>query len=163
MRVLKIMFHLFLYSLVSCENPEIKTIKPTNDTTSVIEFAIREAFNHPKVPEIEQLRDRYYFKNSILLTSDSLPLEILPRSVDTINFKVLSKDEICKMIRADSLEQNHPNYLCVDNLMRKGSGYYLNISSLSCVPFGGGGVMGIDILKRNDSFIVIHKGFSNIN
>ena len=67
------------------------------------------------------------------------------------------------MIRSDSLEQVHPNYLCVHNLAKNDSGYYLNISSLSCLPYAGGGVMGIDILKRNDSFIVVHKGFSNIN
>ena len=79
------------------------------------------------------------------------------------DFKVLTEDEICKMISADSLEPNHPTYLCVRNLIKTGSGDYLNISCLSCLPYGGGGVMGIDILKRNDSFMVTHKGFSNIN
>ena len=158
-----IISYLALCTLISCENRDVKAVTLMNDTTSVIRFAIAEAFRDARLPEIEQLRRRYYFKNQILLTSDSLPLELLPGYVDTINFKVLSKEEICKMISADSLEQDHPNYLCVNNLMKNDSGYYLNIGSLSCVPFGGGGIMGIDISKRNDSFVVIHKGFSNVN
>jgi hypothetical protein len=163
MKVFKIMLYLTLYSLISCNNQEQKTVTSINDTTRVIEFAIREALYNQNLPSLGQLRDKYYFKNQILFTADSLSLEVLPRSVDTINFKVLPEDQICKIIRFDTLEQVHPNYLCVHNLAKTDSGYYMNISSLSCLPYAGGGVMGIDILKRNDSFIVLHKGFSSIN
>ncbi len=163
MRFPKIVSCLSLLGLISCKNQDIKTITPTNDTTRVISFAIGEVFKDARLPEIEQLRSRFYFTHQILLTSDSLSLEILPASVDTINFKVLAKEQICKIINADSLAQNQPNYLSVSNLMKTDSGYYLNIGSLSCIPFGGGGIVGMDISKRNDTFIVIHKGFSNVN
>src|SRR5215203_3643757 len=83
----------------SCESPSINNTSPVkNDTTEVIKFAIEESFYHKDLPEIDQLTQKYYFKDSILFATDSLPLEIVPNKIDSLKFKILSRAQICNLI-----------------------------------------------------------------
>jgi hypothetical protein len=159
----KFLFCTLIISLVSCKSPTLKVVQPKNDTTKILELAIRTAFYHESLPSCDRLKDDYRFKDSILFTTDSLPLESLPISIDTMKFKILPKDQICLMIRADSNMEQVPNYLCIRTFEKNDTGYYLSIQSLSCLSFGGGGGIGMHIIQEGDSFIVKDRTTFSIN
>jgi hypothetical protein len=148
--------------LSACHTQNEQSIeRQNNDTTKVIELAIRTAF-HGYLPDVSALKRKYYFKDSILLaTKLSLHYEI-PSRVDTLLFKHLSEDEICTIIKGD-ISNNPPNYLCIQSFEKNDSGYKIMLASLSCLPFEGGGSMGLDIVKRNDSFFIKKKMAFSIN
>ena len=156
-------FAFILFVLASCKDSNEKLIQPKNDTTKVIELALRTAFYHQNLPEIDLLFYPSHFKDSILFTSDSLALVNLPSKVDSVFFKILTQNQICSIIRADSNIAKVPNYLYISAFEKSDNGYYINIQNRSCLPYGGGGVIGIYIAKDKDSFIVKSKMSSSIN
>ncbi len=150
--------------LVSCSNPKSNSeIRGKNDTVKIIELAIRTAFDHENLPGISPLKYNYRFNDSILFTSDVLLLSYLPQTVDSISFKILSKNQISAMLIADSNELNLPNYLSIADFEKNDTGYYVNIKSLSCFPFGEGGSCGIYITDNKGSFLVSEKHSWSIN
>jgi hypothetical protein len=109
------------------------------------------------------LKKKYHFEDSILLTSDSLPLFFLPKSVDSIKFKILSKKRICSLFAIENDLSKVPNYLYINTFEKNDTGYYVSLESLICFPFSGGGKIGIYITKVKDSFIVKEQMSSSIN
>ena len=91
-------FAFILFALASCKDSNEKVIQPKNDTTKVIELALRTAFYHQNLPEIDLLFYPSHFKDSILFTSDSLALVNLPSKVDSVFFKILTQNQICSII-----------------------------------------------------------------
>ena len=156
-------FFLTISLLLACSSKESKTESPANDTTRVIALAIKASLDRHRLPEDGQLKSKYYFKDSILFTTDSLPIEYLPKSVDSVKFKILRKDEICRLISADSLSDNKPNYLAITTFKKIDSGYQVCVASLSCIPYAGGGAHIVEIFKKGDSLTVLHKGSLSIN
>ena len=149
--------------MASCKSPNAKSIQPKSDTTKVLELAIRTAFYHQNLPGMDPLFYPYHFKDSILFSTDSLSLTTLPISLDSINFKILTSKQICTMIKADSSISELPNYLYLRAFEKSDTGYYVSVQSLSCLPYGGGGSIGIYISKDKDSFVVKYKTSSSIN
>jgi len=163
MRHIKFGLYLIFFTLISCHESKQKLYYPKSDTAKVLELAIRTALYHHNLPGSDPLKYPYHFHDSILFTSEVLPLSLLPTNLDSLNFKVLSESEICSMIYADSNLPHLPNYLMVSGFDKNDTGYVVHIGSFSCQPMGGGGAIGIYILKANDSFFVTHKGASSIN
>ena len=157
-----VLFFIF-YTLASCSESRNKINYPTSDTAKVLELAIRTAFYHHSLPEDNALAIPYHFHDSILFTSKSLPLNFLPNNIDSLNFKILPESEICSIISADSNISHLPNYLIVAGFEKTDTGYIIQVGSFSCKKYGGGGIIGIYIAKRNDSFFVKYKGSSSIN
>jgi len=93
---------LLFFCLSACNSRTAEIAIHKNDTTEVIEFAIRKAFYHHNLPADDQLTKKYYFKDSILFTADFLPLKYLPTSVDSANFKILPQEQIVQLIGLDS-------------------------------------------------------------
>lgn len=155
--------YIILIELVACNTERTKTIRPKNDTAMVLELALKTAFYHQNLPSYSPLVRPYHFKDSILFSSNIVPLAMLPTNLDTINFKVLPENVIRLMIQKDSNISNPPNYLFIKTFEKSDIGYYVIIESLSCQQFGGGGSIGIDIAKEKDSFIVKDKMSSSIN
>jgi len=156
----------FLFAiLISCKNSKTNQIaRKRNDTTLVIELAIRTAFYHQDLPDMDRLFKRYHSGDSVLFTSGTLPLSLLPRTIDTIRFKVLTKKEISFLIRTENDLNKLPNYLNIGAFEKSDSGYYVRVENLSCMPvFGGGGTIGMDIAKKRDSFMVKRKMSTSIN
>ena len=160
---MKVPIVIILIILVSCEDPKTDLANITTDTTKVLELAIRTAFYRHNLPDIGPLMRQYRFKDSILFTSDSLPLSSLPLTLDSLKFKILSKSQICFFINADSNISILPNYLYVGHFEKSDTGYYINIQSRSCLRYGGGGSIGIYIAKDKDSFIVRETHSTSLN
>jgi len=134
-----------------------------SDTSVVIELAIHTAFDRNKLPSIDPLKKAYHNGDSILFTSDTRLLTLLPRTVDTLKFKVLTRQHIMELVSTENDLKKVPNYLNIRTFEKNASGYYLSLQSLSAIGFGAGGQIGIYIEKRNDSLIVTKTVSSNIN
>ena len=162
MNLTKLLIFINLVGLVACNSRNIDS-QFKSDSTKVIEFAIRKAFETKLLPEIKALKEEYWFKDSILFTSDSIPLSLLPTSLDSLKFKIVSKKEILLLFKNDSLGRKLPNYLIINSFEKTDSSYYIQISSWSIVPYGGGGMIGMDIISQKDTFVLKHRSISNIN
>jgi hypothetical protein len=155
---------LLLLASPSCINgPTEKTFREENDTTSVMKLALKTAFEGKKLPGIDPLRKVYYHGDSILFTSDILPLKLLPNTIDTLKFKVVTLQQITESVKTESDLSKLPNYLNVRAFEKNDSGYYVSLQSLSNLNFGGGGQIGIYLEKRSHSFIVKKSLSSSIN
>lgn len=159
-------FYLMLQEL-SCNTLETDSHSSPaiGDTTRVLVLAIRTAFYHGNLPEIYTLYSSRQFNDSIWFTSDSLPLSILPKKVDSINFKILKKDQIRKMLTVGNTDTTtqKTNFLLISAFEKNDTGYYVIVESRSCLKFGGGGSFGLEIKKEKDSFIVKSIMSSSIN
>jgi hypothetical protein len=86
-----------------------------------------------------------------------LPLSILPKTIDSIKFKVVTSKQIFLLAQIENDLNKLPNYLNIGAFEKNDSGYYVRVESLSCIHFGEGGTIGMDIAKENDSFVVKRK------
>lgn len=163
LRKSRILLLIISAAIASCTNNSKKIPFAKNDTTEVLNLALRTAFYHENLPGISPLKRNYLFKDSILFTSDSIPLSALPSNIDTLNFKILDHNQICLSIRSDSGKQERSNYLFIRAFEKRNEEYYVSIQSLSCFPYGGGGSIGIHIIKEKSSFFVKDKMSSSIN
>src|SRR5688500_17240340 len=73
------------------DNAEIPGIGAISDTTKLIKLAIETAFYRENLPGLSDLRKKQFSKDSILFTSESLPLTLLPMSIDSLKFKIISR------------------------------------------------------------------------
>jgi hypothetical protein len=105
-----------IFSCQSIDRAPVAKIK--SDTSLVLDLAIRTAFYHENLPGIAALKKQYHFGDSILFCSDPLPLSILPKRVDSLRFKVLSRKEIVLLIQTESDLRNIPNFLNVTDLKK---------------------------------------------
>jgi len=98
----------------------------------------------------------------LLVDIDSFPMRLLPAALDTIKFKFGRYQQVAETLRniADSLK---PNYLYICCFQKVDSVYSVSVQSRSFVPFGGGGSMFIDIVKRSDSLIAKNTSGNSIN
>ena len=148
-------------NIFSCRSLDTKPISEIkNDTTLVLDLALRTAFFHDNLPNIQPLKKP---GDSILFSSDILPLSVLPRASDTRNFKILSRKEIMLLMQIESDLNKIPNYLNISAFEKSETGYYVSVQSLHCLNFGGGGQIGLYIVKTKESFLVVNKMSSNIN
>ncbi len=158
----KLLICVISIGLISCKINKTDN-KPKNDTTRVIEFAIKTSFETKLLPEIKALKSQYPFKDSILFTSEFIPLSVLPKSLDSLKFKIISRKEILRILKNDSLNKNLPNYLIVDAFEKTDSSYFIQISNLSIIPFDGGGEISMNIISQKGNLILRHRSISNIN
>ena len=161
----KIVYIFFLVLIVtSCKHSATNQIgQIKSDTILVLDLALRTAFYHGNLPGITPLKKHYHYGDSILFSSDTLPLSILPKTSDTIKFKILSRKEIILLTQTENDVTKIPNYLNIGAFEKSDTGYYVRVESLNSLNFGGGGIIGIYIRKEQDSLVVIKIMSSNIN
>lgn len=162
---LKIIILVFCYSFIiaSCDYKRTNHKEIDNDTTKVIEFALKISFENENLPGLTPLKTNYNHKDSFLFTTDFLTINLLPQKSGTQIFKILSLNEVCSLILSDSNQIQYPNYLYLRRFEVNDSGYYVSLQSLSCVPFGGGGGIGIYTNKELDSLYAKRIHRSSIN
>jgi hypothetical protein len=164
MKIFLICNLIVVISFISCQNYGVNSASSVrDDTTEAIKFAISQAFSRNKLPAINMLTQKYYFKDSILFATDSLPFRTLPDKLDSFKFKKLSREQICKMIINDSSRGEKPNFLYVRDFNKTDSVYSVSVNCISCLPFVGGGGCYVEFVKRKGSFYILHKGYSNYN
>jgi hypothetical protein len=153
----------FLFGLlVSCRDKAASSNRPLNDTAQIIEIALQEGTSVKYMPSVSPLFTKYKFGDSILLTSSVLPLDFLPSKASDHVFKIMSQQEICSNIKGDS-SLAVPNYLVLSRVVKGDSGYYIQVQSLSCRPYGSGGSLGLYFRKVKDCFIVVDRKSWSIN
>ncbi len=161
MRILIIISIVLLTNAGFFHSNDVISNLPTNDTTEVIKMCIKKAFYKNTLPDLSFATRKYKFGDSILLTSERLPLRYLPVNVDSIKFKIMKRSEIRSLLLADSNWERQPNYLCINNFEKTNDKYEVIIVSLSGGKYYSGGGLHIFISKESDSLRITNvKGFS---
>jgi hypothetical protein len=156
-------YNCFLFVLLlSCQDKATSSNRSLNDTARIIEIALQEGTSVKYMPSVSPLFTKYRFGDSILLTSSVLPLHVLSSEASDRVFKIMSQQEICSNINEDS-SLAVPNYLIISRLVKSDHGYYTQVQSLSCRPYGGGGSLGLYFRKVKDSLIVVDRKSWSIN
>jgi hypothetical protein len=163
MSLLKYTLSICLLTLFSCGDKVTEVKRPDNDTLKILRVALQHGISGEFMPSASPLKRHYRFGDSILLTSDILPLNILPSAIENQNFKIFPKQQICSMIFADSNMTELPNYLSVSRIEKSDTGYYIQVRSLSCLPYGGGGSLGLYFKKAGDTLKMVNQSASSIN
>lgn len=163
MTSLRLVILLLLVSLCSCGTRSTTADKSVSDTTIVLNTALKQATSIEFMPDVSALRRPSKFGDTILLTCEPLPLEILPTKSGNDIFKVLPKQTIYRILTGESYRHDIPNYLCVSQFEKNDTGYYVQVQNLSALPFGGGGSLGLYFKKVGDSLLIIDKASSSIN
>jgi len=163
MKFLFLNFYILLNLLFACQSNVPVTVKQENDTSKILKTVITDGVSDRYMPSTDPLTYKYKFGDSVLLTSNVLPLDILPSSIAHQKFKILPQSEIYALIKKDSILTHVPNYLLLNQFEKSDTGYYVQLQSLSCRDFGGGGSLGLYLKKEKDSFIVIKRSSSSIN
>lgn len=147
---------ILLVMVASCTNRDGQVSQSVNDTTKAIELAVKTALEED-FPEMEPVKKRSRFNDTIFLTTNLFPLSHLPQSIDSFRFKVLPDTLICSVIKSDSLSGEWPNYLKLSSFEKRDTGYFVQLESLSCQRGGEGGSVGIFIIKTKDTFVFKKK------
>ena len=143
---------ILLIILASCANRNNQVSQSKNDTTKVIELAVRTVLEGD-FPDVAAVKRKDKLNDSIFFTTNLLPLSTLPQSVDSFRFKILPDTLICTIIKSDSASGELPNYLKLRSFEKSDTGYFVQLESLSCLPSGGGGSVSIHIVKTKDTFV----------
>jgi hypothetical protein len=154
---------ILLLLLWSCKDQTHHSVRQDSDTTFLLNQVLNDATSGRFMPDADAVMRPYYFKDSILLTSKIISLDLLPTSIGDRKFKIMAEKEILSMLRTDSNNLHLPNYLIVSEFEKNDSGYYVQIQNLSALPFGGGGALGLYYIKKGDSLINIKRAASSIN
>ena len=149
-----------LVGFVSCKSHFVTPGNYTNDTATVLAIAIKSALEKNDLPGANELA-RALPKDSILFTTDILPLKQLPPYVDTFRFKVLSKNDICSQM-SDSNVPPPRHYLYLKELRKNALGYDVYLESLTCGE-SDGGIIALFIHHKKDSFYIKEKVVALIN
>ena len=160
----KLIFTILIVCLIfSCSDNGERVGQNINDTTEVIKFAIQTALSRHRLPEVGALKQGNLIDNSIFLSADSLPDRLIPSSIDTLKFKLVKRSQICSLITHMNDSISSPNFLDISHFEKNDSCYNVYIQSLSCIPYGGGGSLGINIFKKGDSLKAHIFGSWSIN
>jgi hypothetical protein len=154
---------ILLLLLWSCKDQSHYSVRQDSDTTFLLNQVLNDATSDKFMPDADAVTRPYYFKDSILLTSKVITLDLLPASIGDRKFKIMTEKEILSILRKDSNNLRLPNYLIVSEFEKNDSGYYVQIQNRSALPFGGGGALGLYYIKKGDSLINIKRLASSIN
>ena len=117
-----------------------------------------------KLPEYYDLFRGAKLNDTIFCTIDSsITKFFIPTKFNNNYLKIVDEKAICSIVqsRYDSIKP--PNYLKIGRFEKIDSTFYVQVSSLSCLKFGGGGIVGIYISKVNNKLIIKEALSSSIN
>ena len=148
---------ILLLILTACADKSRKQTSTAADTTHVIEVALKTVLNEP-FPEMNGIRRKSSFHDSIFLTTSLLPLSTLPTSVDSFRFKILPDTMICSVIKSDTTTTELPNFLRLQSFEKTDTGYFVRFESVDCIPSPSkDGAVNLHILKTNDKYVFKKK------
>jgi len=146
-----------LLILTACADKRRKQTLSSADTTQVIELALKTVLVE-SFPEMDGIRRKSKFNDSIFLTTNLVPLASLPASIDSFRFKILSDTIICSVIRSDTVTAELPNYLRLQTFEKNDTGYFVQFESVDCIPSPSrDGSVSLHLLRTKDKFVFKHK------
>ncbi|MEP7372071.1 MAG: hypothetical protein ABI675_01705 [Chitinophagaceae bacterium] len=148
---------ILLLLLTACADKSSKQTSSAADTTQVIELALKTVLGQP-FPDMDGVKRKSIFHDSIFLTTNLLPLSSLPSSVDSFRFKIVPDTMICSAIKADTITTELPNYLKLQTFEKTDTGYFVRFESIDCIPSASlAGSVSLHILKTKDKYVFNHK------
>jgi hypothetical protein len=143
---------IFLLALTACADKSSKHISTAADTTQVIEVALKTLLVE-SFPDMDGIKRKSSFHDSIFLTTSLLPLSRLPSSIDSFHFKILPDTAICSVIKSDTATIELPNFLRIQSFEKTDTGYFVRFESVDCIPSPSkDGAVNLTILKTNDKY-----------
>ncbi|RYZ87054.1 MAG: hypothetical protein EOP04_12575 [Proteobacteria bacterium] len=100
--------------------------------------------------------------DSVLVTSSVVPLDLIPKQIDSVTMIVKSADSVCMDVQENFYDDGR-HYLIVKEFKRTDTGYYVQVASLSCGKYASGGQLGVYLKKIGDSVVVTESFGSSIN
>lgn len=147
---------ILLLILTACADKSSKQTSSTADTTQVIELALKTVLVEP-FPEMDGIKRKNSFNDSIFLTTTLFPLSKLPSAVDSFRFKILPDSVICSFIKTDTVVEL-PNYLRLQSFEKTDTGYFIQFESMDCIPSPSrDGSVSLHLLKTKDKYVFKHK------
>jgi hypothetical protein len=148
---------IFLLALTACADKSSNQISTAEDTTQVIEVALKTLLTQP-FPDMDGIRRKSSFHDTILLTTSLLPLASLPQSIDSFRFKIVADTLICSVIKSDTATEELPNFLRIQSFEKRDTGYFVRFESVDCIPSPSkDGAVNLTILKTNDQYVFKKK------
>jgi hypothetical protein len=148
---------IFLLVLSACAEKSSRQSSSTTDTTQVIEVALKTVLNET-FPEMDGIRRKSSFHDSIFLTTSVFPLSTLPSGIDSFRFKILPDTIICSVIKSDTITTELPNFLRLQSFEKTDTGYFVRFESVDCIPSPSkDGAVNLHILKTKDTYVFKHK------
>jgi hypothetical protein len=143
---------IFLLALTACADKSNKQTSTAADTTQVIEVALKTLLGE-SFPDMDGIKRKSSFRDSIFLTTNALPLSRLPSSVDSFRFKIVPDTAICSVIKSDTATVELPNFLRIQSFEKTDTGYFVRFESVDCIPSPSkDGAVNLTILKTNDKY-----------
>ena len=148
---------ILLLIATACTDKSRKQTSSAADTTQVIEVALKTVLGEP-FPEMDGIKRKSSFNDSIFLTTNLFPLASLPASVDSFRFKILPDTMICSIIKSDTAAAELPNYLRLQAFEKTDTDYFVRFESVDCIPSPSrDGAVSLRILKSKDKFVFKHN------
>ena len=148
---------IFLLVLTACAEKSSKQTSTAADTTQVIEVALKTLLVE-SFPDMDGIKRKSSFHDSIFLTTSLLPLSSLPSSVDSFHFKILPDSAICSVIKSDTANPELPNFLRLQSFEKTDTDYFVRFESVDCIPSPSkDGAVNLHILKTNDKYFFKKK------
>jgi hypothetical protein len=147
-----------LLFLAACADKNGNQGSSTADTTQVVELALKTVMTE-SFPEMNDVKKKNSFGDSVFLTTNLFPLAKLPSAIDSFHFKVLPDSTICTVIKSDTLSVDSlPNYLRLQAFEKTDTGYFIQFESVNCVPIASkDAAVSLHILKTKDKFVFNRK------
>ena len=153
---MRLLFIILIF-VTACADKESNQTPSAADTTQVIELALKTVLAE-RFPEMDGVKRKSLFQDSIFLTTNLLPLTRLPSSVDSFHFKILPDSLICSTLRTDTANNELPNYLLLQTFQKTDTGYFVRFESMDCIPTPSrDGAVSLHILKTKDKFVFNNK------
>jgi hypothetical protein len=146
-----------LLFLTACADKSRKQSLASRDTTQAIKLALKTVLEE-SFPEMDGIKRKSNFNDTIFLTTNLVPLSSLPTSIDSFRFKILPDTEICSVIKSDTMTAELPNYLRLQTFEKTDSDYFVQIESVDCIPSPSrNGSVSLHLLRTKDKFVFNHK------
>lgn len=142
----------FLIVLSACADKSRKQSPTSADTTQVIQLALKTVLTE-SFPEMDGLKRKSIFNDTIFLTTNLFSLSALPARVDSFRFKILPDTLICSAMKKDTINEELPNFLRLQSFEKTDSDYVVRFESVDCVPSPSrDGAVSLHILKTIDKY-----------
>jgi hypothetical protein len=147
----------YILLMVSCRYKVADSQTKDSDTVAIMKIALEESITTQYMPSVSQLKQGVGLGDSILLTSESLPLAQLPSAVNGQVFKIVDKNDIQQLVAILNSKDQYPNFLNIIHFNKTDSGYYIMVLNQSSFPFGPGGSLQLIFKKIKDSMVVVDR------